>query len=105
MNALAIEVYVSASIAFVLLAIIFAALLRWSIRGNEAATSALMRKGHPILGASSTVSTLNARFLLPWVATPEAISASSVFYFWGARISTWCSVSAIIIGALKFGVA
>lgn len=106
MNAAAIEVYVSASIAFALLAICFAALLRRSVRENEAASHALMSKGNQALGISSTVSTLNARYLLP-VGFPKSITTQGISVFTSGLLefALGARASVILLAALNIGVA
>jgi hypothetical protein len=102
MDAETMELYLATSIALVLLAIIFAALLRWSIRLSPSASGALMKKGNPALGASAVVSTLDAAYLLPWKKLPSEaqLKALPLTLFWLARISSWSSVAAIVAGVI-----
>lgn len=96
------ELYLATSIALVLLAIVFAALLRWSIRLNTSASGVLMKKGNPALGASAVVSTLDAAYLLTWKKLPSEaqIKGLPLTLFWLARISSWGSVVVIIAGVI-----
>ena len=102
MDAEAMELYLAISIALVLLAIVFAALLRWSIRLSPSASDVLMKKGNPALGASAVVSTLDALYLLPWKKLPSEVQVKGLplTLFWLTRISSWGSVAAIVAGLI-----
>lgn len=93
------ELYLAGALALILAAIGFAALLRFAIRNDPDASSALLLKGNPALGLSSTVSTLSTRFLLPWVSLPPlTISPLALFAFWAARVSSWSSIALLAAG-------
>lgn len=101
MDAKGFELYLAGAVALILAAIGFAALLRFAIRNDHDASSALLQKGNPALGLSSTVSTLNTRFLLPWVSLPSlTISPLALFAFWAARVSSWSSMAMLAVGLL-----
>ena len=102
MDAETMELYLAISIALVLLAIVSAALLRWSIRLNPSASGVLMKKGNPALGASAVISTLDATYLLPWKKLPSEaqVKGLPLTLFWLVRISSWGSVAAIVAGVI-----
>ncbi|MGE8362339.1 hypothetical protein [Pseudomonas sp.] len=97
MRADSFELYLAAAMALMVLAICFAGLLRFSIRHDAALGSLLLRRGQ---GVNSTVTTLDARYLLPWVSLPASspLSGAPFTLFWCARLSAWGAVAAVMVG-------
>lgn len=101
------ELYLVAALALMVLAIGFAGLLRISIRNNAALSGLLLRKGRPSAGASSTVTTLDARYLLPWVHVPAStpLGRTPLTLLWAARLCAWGAVVAVLAGLVVSVVA
>ncbi|HWV07956.1 MAG TPA: hypothetical protein VN156_00340 [Pseudomonas sp.] len=97
MRADSFELYLAAALALMVLAICFAGLLRFSIRHDATLSSLLLRRGR---GINSTVATLDARYLLPWVSLPASspLSGAPLILLWCARLSAWGAAAAVMAG-------